>query len=368
MSDDTQRRARLALARLSEPGDLVIARRLQQDEPDKVVADIRQGRISELRGYQPRLSDVDPDADLVGAASLGAHVLIPGEPGWPDQLDALEAPPHCLWVLGTPDLSGLCERAVAIVGARACTAYGLDVAHDLAGGLAQRGFTIISGGAFGIDAAAHRAALSQDGVTVAVMARGLDRFYPASNTALLRQVRHAGAVISELPPGWAPLRHRFLARNRLIAALGPGVVVVEAGLRSGSRNTARWARELGRPVGAVPGPVTSMASAGCHEEIRQGLAALVTDAAEVAELVGRIGQDLADPKHGPIAALDLLGPDAGVVHAAMPLRTTTTDERLARLTALSDQRVRAALGELTMEGLAVRTDDGWRRRHLPGSG
>ena len=160
--------------------------------------------------------------------------------------------------------------APGVVGSRASTAYGEHVASDLSEGLCRRGVAVVSGAAFGIDGAAHRAALAADGCTVAVLAGGLDVPYPAGHSSLMYRIRAAGLLVSEYPPGIRPARHRFLARNRLVAALSGATVVVEAGLRSGAANTAAWARALGRVVCAVPGPVTSSASAGCHALIRGG--------------------------------------------------------------------------------------------------
>ena len=196
----------------------------------------------------------------------------------------------------------MAQRAAAVVGTRAATAYGEHVAADLAAGLAERDVAVVSGGAYGIDGAAHRAALAADGITVAVLAGGLDVPYPAGHSALLHRIGQHGLLLTEYPPGVRPARHRFLTRNRLVAAVAGAAVVVEAGLRSGAANTAAWARALGRVVAAVPGPVTSSASAGCHALLRNG-AELVTRADDVVELVGRIGE-LAPEEPRPTTALD----------------------------------------------------------------
>ncbi|MGA8047197.1 MAG: DNA-processing protein DprA, partial [Dermatophilaceae bacterium] len=229
-------------------------------------------------------------------------------------------------------------------------------------GLCERGFAIISGGAFGIDAAAHRGALAVDGVTVAVMAGGIDRLYPASHSTLLGEIARSGALVTEQPPGTAPIGSRFLGRNRLIAALGCGTVVVEASLRSGSLNTAGHAQTINRPVAVVPGPVTSMQSAGCHHFVRERGAELVTDAAEVAELVGRMGFDLAPVKRGEHRALDDLQPHERVVFEVLPLRAYADVAALATASGLDPMTVRAGLGNLAARGDAV-TDglDGWRK-------
>jgi DNA processing protein len=215
---------------------------------------------------------------------LGITVLIPSDPQWPDQIERLgDATPFILYCRGNADL--LRTPSVAVVGARAATGYGEHVTMELSGALADRGITVVSGAAYGIDGMAHRAALASRGGTIAVLAGGVDRFYPAGHDALLTRIVEAGLVISELPPGAAPTRWRFLQRNRIIAALSNALVVVEAGYRSGSLNAAGHALSVGVPLGAVPGPVTSATSAGCHKLIREG-AALITGVDEVLELAG----------------------------------------------------------------------------------
>lgn len=218
--------------------------------------------------------------------------IIPGDPEWPAQLEALdEHRPVVLYVRGDARLLTR-PRIVAVVGARAATGYGEHVAMELVHGLAaERDCVIVSGGAYGIDAMAHRATLAGHGRTIAVLAGGLDRFYPSGNETLLQRVVESGAVVSEVPPGTAPTKWRFRQRNRLIAAFAAATVVIEAGYRSGSLNTAGHALSLSRPVGAVPGPVTSAASAGCHRLIRDFGAVLVTNAAEVFELAGYVSNN-----------------------------------------------------------------------------
>jgi DNA processing protein len=218
-------------------------------------------------------------------------------------------------------LADVTVRSVAMVGARAATAYGEHVAGDLSCGLGERGFAVISGLAYGIDGAAHRGALACGAVSIGVVAGGLDRAYPAGHDRLMARLADEGAVVSEVPPGSAPTRGRFLQRNRLIAALATGTVVVEAALRSGSLNTARTAALLGRPVGAVPGPVTSASSAGCHALLRDGVATLVTDADEIADLVGRIGTDAATPPQSRRGPRDDLDPEVARVLDALPVRS-----------------------------------------------
>jgi DNA processing protein len=221
---------------------------------------------------------------LDGSVRLGIELLTPSHPDWPHRLDDLgTGAPYALWVRGNSALLGAVEQ-VAVVGARAATGYGEHVTMEISAGLVDRGYQIVSGAAYGIDGMAHRATLAAHGQTVAYLAGGVDRYYPSGHEALLTRIAESGAVVSELPVFSAPTKWRFLARNRLIAASAKATVVVEAGWRSGSLNTAGHAIALGRPVGAVPGPVTSAASAGCHRLIREHGAVLVTSAEEVVGL------------------------------------------------------------------------------------
>jgi DNA processing protein len=228
---------------------------------------------------------------------LGIRPVSPEDDEWPiAPLRAMEvavasgaadlAPPRTLWVRGSLRLDAAVSRAVAIVGARDATPYGVKVAADLAYGLVARGWTVVSGGAYGIDGAAHRGALTADGATMAILPGGLSRPYPAGHTMLFDRVSVAGLLVSEWPPDCAPKRHHFPLRNRLLAAFASGTIVVEAGARSGTFSTARRTRELGRPVMAVPGPVSSAQSAGCHLLLKQGTAQLVTCVEDVLAAVG----------------------------------------------------------------------------------
>lgn len=291
----------------SAPGDTSVGFRREDgdaDEPERAALD-DHGRalrsIARALGrWLPRV-DADPRAVMGAARRIGAVPLIPDRPGWPDRLGDLgPTAPLCLWVRGDPRLDVLVDRSVALVGARAASEYGELVAGDLAGGLAGTGVCVLSGGAYGIDAAAHRAVVAAraGAPTVALLAGGPDRLSPAGNTDLLRRViDQGGAVVAESPPGRPPSRSRFLLRNRLIAALTGATVVVEAGWRSGALSTAHHAGELLRPVGAVPGPVTSPASAGCHRLLRSGAAVCVTEVADLLELLGPATTASAD--HAP---------------------------------------------------------------------
>lgn len=364
-ADLDERRARLLLARMAEPYDESVQRWVREHGVlDLVGYALRDGRtpdgsvLDRLLGRRERALAAD-DEHICRA--LGLRVLIPDDPEWPLQLDELAWPPWCVWVRGPARLDEVAERAVAVVGARASSAYGDHVAARLCVDLAERGYAVVSGAAFGIDAAAHRAALAVEGLTVGVLAGGVDVPYPRSNSDLIARIGQTGALVSETPPGGAPARMRFLARNRMIAALATGTVVVEAGLRSGARSTAKHARELARHVMAVPGSVDSMLSAGCHAEIRLG-AELVTDATEVIELVGRIGSDLAPHKQGPARGEDTLPDDLRRVWQWLrPRRSSSVDEVMVR-SGLALAEVLAALSELEELGLAEQLLDGWRRR------
>lgn len=365
-SSQRDRAARVAIARLDEPGDKTLAALVRDQGHERVLAELRSGRPHQLAiRLRPRLdrtADIDDDAI---ARALHATILTPADPQWPHRLGDLEWPPHCLWVRGERDLNELCVRSVALVGARAATPYGLDQAATLAMGLVARGFTILSGAAFGIDGAAHRGALAAAGRTVAVLACGIDRAYPLAHADLLGAILDQdGAVVTELPPGAAPYRRRFLERNRLIAALTAGTVVVEAALRSGSLSTAGEALTLSRPVGAVPGPVTSMSSAGCHRWIRDQMATLVTDAAEVADLVGAYGDDAASPSRGVTQPPDDLPPLQRQVWEVLPVRAFAALESLADRAALGELEVASGLGQLEARGMAQRDGDRWRRSRV----
>ncbi|KAE8762494.1 DNA-processing protein DprA, partial [Georgenia thermotolerans] len=342
------RLAAAAWSRLVEPGDpaagTLVAHLGPVEALDWLVGVVRRGEAAGARPWEqavarwaPRLEHLDVRRELDVLARLGGHLLVPGDPGWPAALDDLgEARPFALWVRGRlaagPDDGA--RRQVAVVGARAATTYGQHVAAELAAGMVEAGVAVVSGGAYGIDAAAHRGALGADGHTVAVLAGGVDRLYPAGNSALLEAVVAAGGVVAEVPPGCAPSRSRFLARNRLIAALGAATVVVEAAWRSGALSTAAHAATLARPVGAVPGPVTSMASAGCHRLLREQAAVCVTDAAEVLELVAPAGAHLPEPPAVQPGLLDGLDPRAARVLDALPARASAAVASVARTAGL----------------------------------
>lgn len=364
--------ARAYLSRVAEPPAAALAAFVDVVGPVEAAARVRRGEVPDAVAKQTsaRRQADHAAADLAAAAAVGAQLLTPEHEQWPRWAFAActvsgipdLAPPVALWVRGPGRAGPMCERAVAIVGARQATGYGLHLAGELAGGAAERGFAVVSGAAIGIDGAAHRGALAVDGPTIAVLACGVDRAYPAAHDALLGRIAGTGLVVSEYPPGSVPARHRFLVRNRLIAAMGGGTLVVEAGLRSGARRTATDSAALGRPVMAVPGRVTDGSSAGCHALIREG-AVLVTRAEEVLEVVGRIGVDLLDVPEAPAPAgpVDGLGREAARVHDALPTRAARDIRWLAMEAALSLDTVRNALVELERRGLVEHRDGRWRR-------
>jgi DNA processing protein len=300
---------------------------------------------------------------------LGGRLIVPGADEWPwesfTSFTGVGArsrpqahPPLVLWAIGPARLSDVAARGCALVGTRAATAYGEHVTADLAAGLVEHDVAVVSGAAYGIDGAAHRAALAGEGLTMAVLASGLDVPYPAGHSALLHRIGKEGLVVSEYPPGERPTRYRFLTRNRLVAALSGATVVVEAGLRSGAANTAAWAEALGRPVCAVPGPVTSSASAGCHVLLRNR-AQLVTRAAELVELVGRMGELADEPSH-PATQLDGLSTDELCVYDALPRRGGRSVDQVAVATGLPPTQVLGPLATLELAGLVVRSDGLWK--------
>ncbi|MFJ1971567.1 DNA-processing protein DprA [Streptomyces sp. NPDC087903] len=358
--------ARVFLTRVVEPGDEGGGRWVRRCGVQEAVRLLRGGAprppgVSERRwaGLLARAERAEPQRDLEVARESGVRFVCPGDPEWPRQLEDLgDARPLGLWVRGRPSLRMWALRSVAVVGARACTAYGAHMAATLSAGLAERGWVVVSGGAYGVDGAAHRGALGAGGATVAVLACGVDRPYPRGHTALLTRIAEQGLVVGELPPGEHPTPSRFVLRNRVIAALTRGTVVVEAAHRSGSLVTARAAQRLGRHTMGVPGPVTSGLSAGVHELLR-GDAVLVTDAAEVVELVGDMGE-LAPDRRGPVLPRDLLDAAAGRVLAALPGSRGATADEIARGAQTTRDDAVARLYELRSLGYVERHGDGWK--------
>jgi DNA processing protein len=309
-------------------------------------------------------------ADLTAAAEAGATLLCPEDgPLWPESamrgFDAAvirgvhgSAPPLALYVRGELP-SRLPAGAVTVIGSRASTGYGERVTADIAAGLARAGYTVVSGGAFGIDTVAHRTAVATSGNTVAVLACGIDRSYPTANAGLLRRVALTGAVVSEYPPGTTPAKHRFLVRNRLLGAFSAVTVVVEAGRRSGSLSTASAAAHLGRIVMAVPGPVTSAMSVGCHLLLRDRFALLAADVDDVLAVLRPLQPALFDS--GIVRPTDGLDDITLRVYDALPARGATTLHELSVSSGIPGNDVLDAMPSLEMAGLAHRDGGSWVR-------
>jgi len=305
--------------------------------------------------WKLRLQSDEVAFALSRAREAGIRLVTPDDDCWPGALRDLGVhAPLCLWVRGDPRRLTRLEPAIAIVGARAATGYGEHLAGEFAAELSGRGIAVISGGAYGIDGAAHRGALAADGLTAALVAGGVDKPYPAGHADLLRRIASSGVVASEVPCGSVPSKWRFLQRNRLIAALGGATVVVEAGWRSGSLNTASHAAQLGRPLAAVPGPVTSGASAGCHRLMREFHAQCVTTADEVCELIGR-GSTTQQVETGDHTD------DRTRVVDALSSRSWRNVDDVARRSGMAPADVRTHLGLLALEGAAEAQGGGWRR-------
>ncbi|MGI9824057.1 DNA-processing protein DprA [Agromyces sp. Marseille-Q5079] len=378
--------ARAVLGTLAEPGDGVLGRliaslgaartaglliagapveQLVSDTADAGEEITTKAAADGIARWAPRIDEQAFVRGLAQAHRVGAMFLVPSDRDWPTGVDDLGVhAPIGLWVRGRPRTLASGGRAVALVGARAATGYGEHMTMEISAGLVERGCTIVSGGAYGIDGMAHRAALASDGTTVAFLAGGVDRFYPMGHDALLQRIVETGAVVSELPCGASPTKWRFLQRNRLIAAASDATVVLEAGMRSGSLNTAGHAAALGRPLGALPGPATSPASAGCHRLMREYDAVCVVDASQVLELAGgavRLGDgetdgglvvgSTADEDHDTVRVLD-----------ALSTRSPRHVGDLAQRSGLPAADVMAVLGPLELDGIVAWRGSGWIRR------
>lgn len=394
-----ERFARAAWARLTEPGDATAGRLIEAVGAVRALEAVIQGRIPAVgdveaggagleeaglddaglddagpvnpaafaKGvarWRPRLDKQATLRDLRRALETGTRLIMPGDRYWPSAFADLGVhAPLMLWLRGDPEL--LQRTSLAVVGARACTGYGAHVTAEIADGVCASDVVIVSGAAYGIDAVAHRTALAAGGKTIAVLAGGVDRPYPSGHAELLARIGREGLICSEMVPGSAPTRWRFLQRNRSIAALARATLVTEAGVRSGSLNTAGHAAELSRPLGAVPGPVTSPASSGCHRLIRDYDATLVTNAVEAQELMG-IGVDVALFDLAPEA--DRPPPLHRRILDALPLRGARDLDGIVREAGVTQEDARGALAELQLLGHVARAEHeglgeaepGWR--------
>lgn len=369
---EAERLARAGLSRLTEPGDprvaVVVAEVGAPALYDQVMHEKAEARGLRDDTAARRDEGCDPAGDLEDAARAGLRFVVPGDDEWPAQLDDLGSVPPLqqrggapvgLWVRGPLRLDAL-ESSVAVVGSRSATTYGADVAGRLAAVVGRAGWPVVSGAAYGIDNAAHRGSLGGGGSTVAVLACGADRVYPAAHRDLIDHLAREGAVVSESPPGWAPTRIRFLSRNRLIAALTRATVVVEAAARSGALNTANWANRLNRQVLGVPGPVTSAPSQGVHQLLRTGAATLVTSGEDVLELIAPAGEHVVEEPRGAERSRDRLSSRHQQILDAVPVHRGAGADSIARTAGLSVLSVGAGLQQLREAGYVERVEDGWR--------
>jgi DNA processing protein len=395
---DADRLARASLTYLAEPADeRLFALLTACGSAAEAVRAIQTGKLPSalvrtgsaraaaersLEKWRVRLAELPETGDLEAFCRRGIRLVCPGDPEWPSRLDDLgPAAPYALWVRGSADLRFGCLRSVAVVGSRAATAYGSYVAAEISSSVAARGWTIVSGAAYGVDGAAHRGALGAGGTTIAVLACGVDQPYPAGHADLLDAIAEGGAVVSEWPPGRNATRLRFLVRNRVIAALSTATVVVEAAERSGAVNTARHARDLSRGLMAVPGPVTSQQSAGCHMIIRDWDGTLVTSAADVLEMVTPLGgevssgnipaaaltsAEMSQSASGPppLLSRDALDPESAAILDALPVRGGLGTTAVAAKAGLAPTTALTCLGELAAGGFAERCEAGWRIRRI----
>lgn len=368
----SERLARVALNRLAEPGDVRLTGLVAQLGPNQVYELLRgeQDVAGVYTDVAARLQGLDPQRDLEEADARGIRFVCPEDDEWPARVADLDhaeplygrgGMPLGLWVKGPLRLDEVCRSAAAVVGSRSATTYGAEVATDIAAHLAEHQVTVVSGAAFGIDQAAHRGALAAKGVTVAVLACGVDRAYPSAHRTLLDYIADTGLVVSELPPGCAPTRVRFLSRNRLIAALAQGTVVVEAAVRSGALNTANWTTRLNRVLMGVPGPVSSAPSEGVHELIRSRGAMLVTRGEDVLELLSPSGSFLTETPRAPTLPEDGLSDRERQVLDAVPVTQPAGYASIARAAGVAVRDVPGAMERLGRLGLVEKTVAGWRR-------
>ena len=317
--------------------------------------DLNRTIADSLERWVPRLGQSSTDVVTAFLTSGRFKLVTPRDDFWPSSLNDLGwGSPAALWVAGRSEALNHLKKSIAIVGSRTATGYGKSVTNEFVSGLASQGYCIVSGGAYGIDAIAHQAAISLESPTIAVMAGGVDRLYPSGNQDLLGEIAEKWALISELPPGSSPTKWRFLQRNRLIAALSRATVVVEAGWRSGSINTANHATNISRHVGAVPGSLHSPTSAGCHRLIREQVAELVTSAQDVIDLVE------SSTRYPQLEAVSNLG--ALEVRALDALQTKWQPlDRIASTAGLTHSEAKLGLTSLELDSLAEASFQGWRR-------
>lgn len=385
--DPFQVAARVAWSTITEPGDAVAAELVAALGPEQAFEAVlhattpgdgrllcicvengvagaedpdvfRQVLADAVARWSPRLGRTAVGDVIAAARAVGARLLVPGGAGWPERVDDLG--PHAPLVLWTRTTASEVLPSLAVVGSRANTVAGAEATAEITSTAADAGCAIVSGGAYGIDAVAHRVAIAGGAPTVAVLAGGIDQLYPAGNVELLRNVARQGALVAESPPGTRPTRWRFLARNRLIAALGDATVVVEAGARSGALNTAHHAAQLGRPVFAVPGAFSSSASVGCHRLVAEGRAQLVVHPRDPSDAVVAAAAPVAiSAGNEPLAAARA---DPEVLRVLDSLgRRALTEHEIAGRSGMSLAEVADALALAQLQGLIEHTSGGWAR-------
>lgn len=323
------------------------------DESKRDVAALESEYAEACKRWSARDNNAAVVRSLKTWATLGGQVVTPDDMDWPQALQALGAgAPHALWMRGNRASLLELENAIAVVGSRNVSSYGQYCAQTIAERLAAEGYLVVSGGAYGVDAEAHRGALAASGVTIAVLAGGADRLYPTGNTELLRQVMQNGCVLAEQPPGHSPTRWRFLQRNRLIAAMGQATVIVEMAVRSGAKNTMHHALGIGRDVYAVPGSLLAQTARGCNVAIAEGKAKVVTGFDELIK-------DLRDIPYSLGSEFELTALQQRVLDALHGHPITVNRAGLkAGTTATETMR---ALGELQALGFAIESKGGWRK-------
>ena len=362
--------ADLLLNELGPVAALKIARRAASDDPERwhtylPVELLRRTGIDKwdksFARWRSRLEVLDLPA-LEKLLAKGRFKLVTRrDPDWPTAFTNVSNAPWALWAIGDTSLMNRdCGKTVAMVGARAVSALGHDVATELAWRCASEGISLVSGGAYGVDCLIHQACLRASAPTIALLAGGLDRPYPAANSDLFKQISRSGLLLSQYPPGARPTRWRFLDRNRLIAALSAATVVIQAGFRSGALNTARHAIELGRQVGAVPGPINQPEWAGSNQIIRDG-ATLISCAEDVLEMIAPLGTVNTERGRVKSGYLDGLDPLSGRILDATPLRSPANIEAIARASGAAIGEVVAAMGNLEMEGRVIQVAGKWKK-------
>jgi DNA processing protein len=363
----SERAARLALSCVVEPATTAVTEQVARSGAEQVWDELRRGSGRET--VTRRAREFRSESVIARAEAAGMRFVIPGDPEWPlgladlegcEPVNDLSGPPLGLWVRGGGELAALARRSAAIVGARACSSYGETIASELAAELGRSGVATVSGGAYGIDAAAHRGCLASRSPTVAVLACGLDHAYPPAHRSLFERIAEDGVLVSEFAPGAHPTRVRFLGRNRLIAAMTQITVIVEAAVRSGARNTVTWANCLNRVVAAVPGSIYSAQSYTPHRLIREAEAVLVSNAAEVLELLAPLGRGVPRAK-SEHRVTDDFSPEQLAVFEAVPSRGGLSVEELSLRSGVPLAHCLGILDELAEQGV-VEQDESWQWR------